>query len=40
MSVKAFEFVSVVETLQQLGEKAQNKVIMELNMAVNCQRWD
>lgn len=26
MSVKAFEFVSVIETLQQLGEKAQTKI--------------
>jgi len=26
MSVKAFEFVSVIETLQLVGEKAQTKV--------------
>jgi hypothetical protein len=26
MSVKAFEFVSVIETLQPVGEKAQTKV--------------
>jgi hypothetical protein len=39
MSVKAFEFVSVIETVQQLGEKEQSKVIMALNMFVNCRRW-
>jgi hypothetical protein len=38
MSVKAFEFVSVIEALQQLGEKTQTKV-MNLNMAVGYQRW-
>ena len=27
MSVKAFEFVPVVETLQLMGEKAQTKVM-------------
>jgi hypothetical protein len=39
MSVKAFEFVSVIEALQQLGEKAQTKVITDLNIAVSYQRW-
>jgi hypothetical protein len=37
MSVKAFEFVPVIETLQLMGEKAQTKV-MGLNMVVNGQK--
>lgn len=37
MSVKAFEFVSVIG-LQQLGEKAQTKVMMDQSMAVGCQK--
>jgi hypothetical protein len=37
MSVKAFEFVAVIETLQQRGERAQTKVIMDMNIFVNYQ---
>jgi hypothetical protein len=39
MSVKAFEFVPVIETFQLMGEKAQTKVtVMGLNI-VSWQKW-
>jgi hypothetical protein len=38
MSVKAFEFAPVIETLQLMGDKAQTKVItVDLNI-VNWQK--